>query len=499
MQSGAHFARGQALMATELRGIVRLLTAVIVCCALGSVGSLVFITSYLHRLTVQIDANLQSVRAAEEIQLQLLWHARNLNRASLMDSPAFSAAALEAQVGVLRWLETAREYVGSKEEANILAELEREIDVYFSEQAELATAGLSALERYAEAATVFDPAYDLAERLLEVNVAQASDATTQAAAWDRIATAIGLAVAAALLVSTTLMIVGARSAIYLPLLDVVEAIRRYAARDYAARARERGPAEIRVIARSFNDMAEQLQHHRSQQLTFVAFVAHELRNPLAAMKAAIQSIGVTGGSVVSAPDRLTALISRQIDLLSRMLSDLLDSARIESGQMALAMAEIDARGLVWDAVALFGPVAPLHEFAVQVPETALPVVCDGARMTQVINNVLSNAIKYSPLGGRIEVRALVQAGGVTIEVADSGIGIAPDECAKIFDPFRRAPSPGWAIPGVGIGLSVARRIVESHGGWIAVHSAVGAGSTFSLWIPRQPSSAAAPSMRSRGA
>jgi signal transduction histidine kinase len=183
---------------------------------------------------------------------------------------------------------------------------------------------------------------------------------------------------------------------------------------------------------------------------------------------------------------LTAIVSRQIDLLVRMLSDLLDSARIESGQLALVTANHDARDLVRDAVTLFQHVAPLHKLVLRVPETELPVVCDGARMTQVINNLLSNAIKYSPQGGRIEARADMHAEGVTIAIVDEGIGIPAEECAVIFEPFRRAQSPGWAIPGVGIGLSVARRIVEAHGGKIAVHSVVGEGSTFSIWLPRQP-------------
>jgi signal transduction histidine kinase len=478
-------------MAVALRSLVRLLTALIAFCVVASAGSLVFITGYLHRLTVQIDANLQSVRAAEEIELQLLRHARSLNQASLMSAPALAVAASEAQLEVLRWLETARQYVGSHDEAAILVKLEEQLDVYFAEQAELAAAGLPALERYVEAAALFDVAYDLAEQLLRVNVAQASDATEQAAAWDRIATAIGLAVSAALLVLSTMVIVGARGAVYRPLLSLVEAIRRYAARDYATRAEEHGPTEIRAIARAFNDMAEELQRHRDQQLTFVAFVAHELRNPLAAMKAAIQAISMGRSGTVTEAGDLTALIARQIDLLARMLSDLLDSARIESGRMELMTADHDVRDLVADAVALFRQVAPLHELTVRVPETALRIVCDRERMTQVINNVLSNAIKYSPQGGRIETRAGEHASGVTIEIADKGIGISAEECAVIFEPFRRAQNPGWSIPGVGIGLSVARRIVEAHGGKITVHSVVGVGSTFSIWVPRQPAPSAA--------
>jgi signal transduction histidine kinase len=468
----------------DLKVVVRWVTASIAFCALMSAGSLIFITSYLHRLTTQIDANLQSVRAAEEIELQLLWHARNLNQASLMGAPALAAEAGQAQVQALRWLETAREFVGSDEEAAIVAKLEDGLDVYFARQAQLSAAGLPALERYAEATAAFDVAYELAEQLLGVNVAQAAEATAQAATWDRLAAGIGFVVALSLLVLTGILIVGAHRVVYRPLLSLGDVIRRYASRDYTARAEEQGPAEIKAIGRAFNEMAEDLQRHRAQQLTFVASVAHELRTPLAAMKAAIQAISLRSTNSGSDPAALTGLISRQIDLLAHMLSDLLDSARIESGQLELVTADHDARDIVLNSVALFRQLAPLHQILVRIPETELTLVCDSSRMTQVINNLLSNAIKYSPQGGRIEARAREHAGGVTVEIADEGIGIPDDEQAAIFQPFRRSRGGAWAIPGVGIGLSVARRIVEAHGGTISVHSVVGVGSTFSTWLPQ---------------
>lgn len=458
----------------------------IAACALTAAGSLVFITSYLHSLTNQIDANLQSVRAAEEIELQLLWHSRNLNQASLMSAPALGAEASRAQAEVFRWFEIAREYVGSDREAAILGDLGEELHAYFAKQAQLSEAALPALERYAEAAAAFDVAYELAEQLLHVNVAQAAEATEHAATWDRIATGIGLAVAVALLVLTPALLHRFHRTLYRPLLGLADAIQRYASLDYTARAPVQGPAEINAIARAFNEMAEQLQRQRSQQLGFIATIAHELRNPLAAMKASMQVIALKSEGSAGEHMGLTGLISRQIDLLARMLSDLLDSARIESGELALVTGEHDVRNLVLDGVALFRQVAPLHEFVVRVPETELTLLCDHARIAQVINNLISNAIKYSPHGGRVEARAHESVGGVSIEIADDGIGIREEEYALIFEPFRRSERSGWAIPGVGIGLSAAKRIVEAHGGTISVRSVVGAGSTFRAWLPRRP-------------
>jgi len=328
--------------------------------------------------------------------------------------------------------------------------------------------------------------YEHAEQLLGVNVAQAAQATAQAASWDRIATGIGLAVALLLLVTTAILIIAADRAVYRPLLGLTDAIRRYASSDYTARAQERGAAEIQAISRAFNEMAEELQRHRAQQLTFVASVAHDLRNPLSAMKAAIQTISLRNDKARSETPALTGLISRQIDLLARMLWDLLDSARIESGQVQLVTEDHDVRDLVLDSVALFRQLAPHHQIVAQVPETKLMLTCDSARVTQVINNLLSNAIKYSGQGGRIEASAREHAGGVLIEISDEGIGIHAEESALIFEPFRRSGTLSGAIPGVGIGLSVTRRIVETHGGRISVQSVVGVGSTFSVWLPRRP-------------
>jgi signal transduction histidine kinase len=477
----------------ELRHCVRVITASIGLCAVLTATSLVGITSYLHRLTNQVDANLQSVRAAEEIELQLLFHARNVNQANLLSAPERRSIAAQAQAEVLRWLDSARRYVGSAEEAEVLATLEADLDVYFAEQAELLDEELPALERYVLAAGLLDRAFAQAEELLRINVEQAAVATARSATWDRIASAVGFSVATALLVLTAALILGAHLLVYRPLLGLGEAIRRYdARRRTAGRLEETGPAEIRAIARAFNEMAEEIERQRSQQLVFVASVAHDLRNPLAAMKAAVTASAGAGKTLPHGT--LMPLMSRQIDALARMITDLLDAARIESGQFALTFAEHDARELVCDSVALFREVAPLHQLAAITPAAPLKLRCDGARVSQVINNLLSNAIKYSPEGGPIETRAGARAHGVVIEVADRGIGIPEDEQAAIFEPFRRGRALGAAIPGVGIGLSVARRIVEAHGGSLSVRSSVATGSTFSVWLPAS-TAAPAPSAR----
>jgi signal transduction histidine kinase len=339
------------------------------------------------------------------------------------------------------------------------------------------------LDRYAEAVSPFMSAYDLAEELLQVNLEQAAVANDRGRRWDTIATTIGFGVAAILLVSMLAVIAGARAALYRPLIALRDGIRSFGARDYSARVPEQGAAEIRDIARSFNDMAGALQRQRDSQLTFVAAVAHDLRNPLAAMKAAVEVLAAQPRS--SGPHRqMTSMVSRQIDILVRMVSDLLDSARVEAGNFSITPNLCDARDLAAQVVELYGGMSALHELQLQVPDTPLELRCDALRIGQVLNNVVSNAIKYSPRGGRVTVTVGRRGDDhIVIDVTDQGPGIPQHERELIFEPFKRSPRSEADIPGVGLGLSVARRIVEAHGGTIGLQSTLGRGATFSIALP----------------
>ncbi len=467
----------------ELRKVVRVLAVTIAVGTVASSASLILITSYLHRLASQVDSNLQSVRAAEEIQLNLLWHARNANQATLLADAEVAAAAGESQSAVYRWYTEARRYVGTLGEQELVDRLGHEIDSYFAEQATLAAGATPPLDRYVGAVAPFMAAYDVAEELLGVNLEQAAAASQQGRRWDAIATAIGFSVAAALLVLMTMVIVGARATLYRPLIALRDGIQRYAARDYSARVPEIGAAEIREIARSFNEMAGALQRQREAQLAFIAAVAHDLRNPLAAMKGAVDVLASDRSPRGQPHDQMTMMISRQIDILIRMISDLLDAARVEAGHFSVVPTECDARDLVTQTVELFRATSASHELNVHVPQTPLPLSCDPLRMSQVLNNLVNNAIKYSPQGGQVNVTARRIDDRIAIDIADQGAGIPPEDHQLIFEPFRRGPGTEAAIPGVGIGLSVARRIVEAHGGRIELKSTVGRGSIFSVSLP----------------
>jgi signal transduction histidine kinase len=137
--------------------------------------------------------------------------------------------------------------------------------------------------------------------------------------------------------------------------------------------------------------------------------------------------------------------------------------------------------VVRESVDLHRLIGSDHQWRLSVPDVPVPILCDAYRIAQVLNNILSNAIKYSPRGGTVDVRVDRDGDFAVVSVADEGVGIHPDDLRRIFDPFQRGSATD--VPGVGLGLSVARRIVLAHGGQIQVRSRQGAGTTFEVRLP----------------
>ncbi|MDQ3545841.1 MAG: HAMP domain-containing histidine kinase [Verrucomicrobiota bacterium] len=244
-----------------------------------------------------------------------------------------------------------------------------------------------------------------------------------------------------------------------------------------------GPAEFRGIAVVFNELIAQLQLQRESQLRFLAGIAHDLRTPLQAIKLSAELLG----DHLSAEQRATVrTIDRQISQLDRQVGDLLDTTRIESGQLELRISEQDLAQLVETSAKVFRGLSARHRIQVTAPDKPIIYPCDPTRIGQVLNNLLSNAIKYSPSGGEITAALSASASGVEFAVTDQGIGISAEDLPHVFEPFRRTAATREAIPGVGLGLSVARRIAEAHGGSIEVKSVPAAGSSFTLSLPKTP-------------
>ncbi|HEY0838721.1 MAG TPA: HAMP domain-containing sensor histidine kinase, partial [Vulgatibacter sp.] len=275
-----------------------------------------------------------------------------------------------------------------------------------------------------------------------------------------------------------------RGGVYLPFLGLHRALARYSAGETKARAVEGGPPEVADMARSFNRLADSLDQQRQTRFEFLMAVAHDLRNPLAALKATVALTDARmrkGELTMEQLEQQQKRMAGQVDRLNRMVGDLLDMTRVEAGRFDLTMATCDVRSFARDAQDLFEEASARHPIRLSLPEEPVPVACDRQRLGQVLDNLLSNAIKYSPDGGEIDVRVTCAAGEARIEVQDRGSGIAPENFSRIFEPFQRLQRD--RTPGVGLGLSVAKRLVEAQGGRIELESEVGVGSTFRVCLP----------------
>jgi two-component system CheB/CheR fusion protein len=220
---------------------------------------------------------------------------------------------------------------------------------------------------------------------------------------------------------------------------------------------------------------------------FLATLSHELRNPLAPIR--------TAARLLEAPDmtteqlaRVRAIISRQVGHMSSLLDDLLDVARITRGSFPLKKDLVDVKSLIEPAVESVQPAmdAKRHTLRVEIPERPILLNADPVRLTQVISNLLTNAAKYTPPGGVVTVGSYVDAQDLVIFVRDNGIGLAPEVLPKIFDMFAQIQSQSdISEGGLGIGLALAKGLVQLHGGRIGVNSAgLGKGSEFVVSLPR---------------
>jgi signal transduction histidine kinase len=241
-----------------------------------------------------------------------------------------------------------------------------------------------------------------------------------------------------------------------------------------------------------NIRAYEAEHHTVEELRrlsalradFVSLVSHELRSPMAAVIGAARTLQERWR--ILSPDQreaFLALIADETNRLANLIGDVLHTSQIEAGTFSYSFSDVDLGRLVEDAVG----TASIGQDEVRVTasvSSALPHIRgDRERLRQVLGNLIENAIKYSPSGGEVEVRAQPEDGTVKISVADHGPGIPADQQRIIFEKFGRADVPGGTKPGTGLGLFIARSIAEAHGGTVDVRSSPNAGSTFTLTLP----------------
>jgi signal transduction histidine kinase len=267
--------------------------------------------------------------------------------------------------------------------------------------------------------------------------------------------------------------------------DVIDAVGRVADGDLSARVAERGPADARSLARAFNAMTSRLEGSEEQRRKMLADVSHELRTPLSVVQGSLEAI-VDG--VRPADEANLAAILDETKVLSRLVEDLRTISLAESGALALHREPTDIAALIRDVMASFAPQAETAGVEISVSEAVrAPVVdVDPVRTREILTNLFANALRYTPRSGTVRVGVGADdSGAVAVTIADTGAGIPPEALDHVFERFYKSAESR----GAGLGLAIAKQLVEAHGGTISASSVVGTGTQIRFTLPIEPPAA----------
>ncbi len=278
-----------------------------------------------------------------------------------------------------------------------------------------------------------------------------------------------------------------------PLQQVVVASRRMPALN-AAPIEPRGPQEVQELALAFNDMNSRVLATQRSQREFVANVSHELKTPLTSVQGFSQAILDGTANTPETLKQAAQVIYDEAGQMHRLVLDLLDLARLDAGTLDLRRAPVDLPGLLRNIAEKFTPQVRAAGVSIRVESPDLPAVTgDGDRLAQVFSNLVDNALKHTPAGGSITMRARLTGPstgpgtgtGIQVDVVDTGVGIPSQALPHIFERFYQADParPGGEKHGTGLGLAIVNEIVWAHGGKISVRSSPDAGSTFTVSLP----------------
>jgi signal transduction histidine kinase len=263
-----------------------------------------------------------------------------------------------------------------------------------------------------------------------------------------------------------------------PVGDLIEASGKIEAGDFSTRVPEDGPREVRTLARSFNAMSAKLEETEQQRRSALADVSHELRTPLTVIQGNLEAL--LDGVYPADTEHLQLLLD-ETRVLERLVDDLRTLTLAEAGSLVLHREPTDFGALLNDLAAGYGSQAVQSGIALTVKAADnLPTLdIDPARIREVVSNLLTNALRHTPRDGKVELSSHVVGDHVEVTVHDTGSGIPPDQLDRIFDRFYRSPDS----PGSGLGLPIAKSLIEAHGGTVTASSEAGNGTRVDFTLP----------------
>ena len=321
-------------------------------------------------------------------------------------------------------------------------------------------------------------------QLVSYDAAAAEAGEAQVSGRYRAAADFASAASLLLIVGVAVTLVSLQRFAVRPLTELRGCIESFAAGHDSVRAAAAGPVETRAIAAAFNTMADRLVEHRARERTFIAGVAHDLRTPLNALRLAadLASRDETWSDTARA-QRVALVVARQVSALERMTGDLLDDTMLLAGRLQMDTRLCDLRQVVETVLDMYRAQPLMHALEFEGAPTAVWVLADAGRLQQVVTNLVSNALKYSPPESPVRVQVRAEPDRARIDVIDGGPGIAPADRDRIFDAFQRGRHHAGSTPGAGLGLALARRIVEAHNGSIALDGSIPGRTVFTVRLP----------------
>lgn len=276
---------------------------------------------------------------------------------------------------------------------------------------------------------------------------------------------------------------------------VTGGIRALARGDYAARLHAPGRDEVALLAADIDELASRLEHAERERAAvdrerrdLVASISHDLRTPLASVRAVIEALDDDVISGAADTQRYHSILRREIDRMSRMIDDLFELARIDAGAVQLKKERVALQEIAADVVDAMQVQAKQRGIALTLRDgRALPAIpVDGARIERAIANLVRNALEHTPPGGRVDIATAAANGQIELAVRDTGAGLDRAQLAEIWKPFYRGSASrtrDGASDGAGLGLAIVRGIVEAHGGSVDAASDPGCGATFTVRLP----------------
>ena len=464
-------------------------TSLLVLVFMVALTSLIIVTTNaLNDSVAAMGRDLEGANIAGEVRAELLNQLRLTNLRNVLDPEHYTVLRDASNEELQHLVELARAHVGSAREAELLEQVEVGLANYIDERERLEQSGASNDRVLHTLLPRLDSILIHVSGLQEINAEQAARTTAEAERVNRVAKVAGVLAFGVSCLAVALALLFAYRQVSRPLVALRTAIDRLSSGEAAARSAEQGAREIRDVSRAFNELSETLERRKEAQLAELAGVAHDLKNSLIGFKLLLPALHPAAPAPDPDPEaerirRTLELFDRQIHQATNITANLLESARAEAGHLELRPARVDMARVAREAVELAGAAHPSHRVELAQPPEPIEVGADAVRLQQVLDNLLQNAIKYSPEGSRVRVTLSADEAEAAISVADEGTGIPAEDLPHLFDPFFRAKSARGA-PGTGLGLSVARQIVAAHGGRIDVRSQPGCGSTFTVVLPR---------------